>query len=73
MFFTWYCQNSHQAHIYNLRTRILTRTRTRTEMNELCGNFSFWRLRKPIPFARSTYNKMNCVNHVLDHRKGENS
>ena len=27
-----------------------------------CGNFSFWRPRKPIAFARSTYDKQNYPN-----------
>ena len=35
------------------------------KVQENCGNFSFWRLRKPIAFARSTYARQNYVNHVF--------
>ena len=30
-----------------------------------CGNFSFWRPRKPIAFARSTNDKQNYPNYVF--------
>ena len=33
--------------------------------NVFCGKFSFWRLQKFIAFARSTYDRLNCVNHVF--------